>query len=134
MKVMKFRLLPLITVLPLFVGAAWLAGDEGKSATRADMRKAVVAAFNYDPQAKSAGVESGPTTVPLDGEVVTMAPVTVQESLRMSALHAAIEKQHAKTVAKQVRYGTGLRELKVGKVTLEAITILHIPVAVGISW
>ncbi len=69
-----------------------------------------------------------------DPDVVQMPAYTVTETIRNNNLHAAIMKGRAMAQAKKVKFGTGLHEYRGRKVTLYAVTVFYVPVAVGISW
>jgi hypothetical protein len=112
-----------------------------------DFRSEVAAQFKFTPPPHEtpvleiSPVLKNPVSVPFDQvapaddpEVVKMPAYTVMETIRNRDLHAAIMKGQAQAQAKKVKFGTGLRELRLKRVTLSAVTIFYIPVAVGISW
>ncbi|HEY5078395.1 MAG TPA: hypothetical protein VII43_01055 [Opitutaceae bacterium] len=139
-------------LLLLIAGACALpaAADPAPSGGEAhtDVRRELLSEFRFAPApADPAPVptflsaSATPRAAPSEAagpDVVTLAPFTVREMVRMETLHADIlqEKKAAQTSMVLSRLGIALHVAPVGPVAFYAATIFYIPFAAGfaISW
>jgi hypothetical protein len=136
-------------VLLLLLAARAGAADPGPGAAepRTDVRKELLSEYRYVPHPAdaapipvflAAAAPSPDAGAPYGPEVVTMAPFTVRETVRMETLHADLlqEKRDAHTAMVMSKLGIGLHVAPVGPVAFYAATLFYIPFAAGfsISW
>jgi hypothetical protein len=70
---------------------------------------------------------------PVDPALVTMEPFEVRETSKADALHADFlrQKADARTAGVMSKLGIGVHVVPVGPVGFYAVTVFHIPIAVG---
>jgi len=121
---------------------ALAAGDPGPDAAAAhtDIRRELLSEFKYAPAQKEPARSPlfvSPSLASQPGgpgaDVVTMAPFTVRETVRMEKLHSDLvqEKSDARTAAIMTKLGVGVHVLPAGPVTFFAATVFYIPIVVG---
>ncbi len=128
-------------------GALGSPPDPGSPAPPTDIRREILSGFRFIPRqaepaeaspilAQGAAAPAAPDAAGPD--IVSMAPYTVRENVRMEKLHADIveAQAEARTAATMTRLGVGLHEVPVGNFHLFAGTVFYIPfvVGIGISW
>jgi hypothetical protein len=136
-------------IVPILIASVSLlsaADDPGAGAPHTDVRKELLSEFKFVPPQKevarpapfltasaqpvaTSAAETG------NGELVTLAPFTVREMVRMETLHADIlqEKADARTAAVMSKLGIGLHVAPVGPVAFYAATLFYIPFAAGFA-
>jgi hypothetical protein len=137
----------LIAVLLVAAGSAVGDGTPGSATPPQDMRSQLVSEFKFAPPPPVPAVSApfltagtapppAPTQVPAD--VVTMAPFTVLDTVKMTRLSDSISqrKAAAHTAMMMDKLGVGIHVVSVGCIRLYAGTIFYIPftAGVGISW
>jgi hypothetical protein len=67
-------------------------------------------------------------------EVVEMEKVVVSDAPAHNYIPVRVEMRSTKPEKKRHRWGTGVHEKDFGKVRAYSVTILYIPILVGLSW
>lgn len=104
--------------------------------SREEQKQHIQSCFRYDPAKHEAAVAAAAelsAAQPAVEGVVMMEKFTVQESFSRQSLEAVIQNDRASREARHVKYGTGLRTAKVGKVRFFAATALYVPVIAGFT-
>jgi hypothetical protein len=125
----------------------WLAVDAADRRERpsASWREAIVAEAVQEFQ-KQRGMEAPapsepePEPVspfvrePVDPEVVVLEPLTVTEQFDVKRFELAMGREHGRSPGTKRRWGTGAYTRDIGKVRVQVLSILHVPVMFGLSW
>jgi hypothetical protein len=122
--------------LILFVFTAVIVRAE--TGERIEIRQAVLESFRYSPVASPSNQEqpaSDPTPrVESDSETIVLPKYDVRSRPLPRGLNEAVAKSRPMGPQNHTKFGTGIQEKDFGKVRLSAITVLYIPIGVGLSW
>ena len=116
------------------------AGDRENGATKSSsfVRGALRASFPYDPDARrkvsEASGDDPSAQATLDPAVVILPKVEVSSRVLDRRLPEAIANRRPPGPQNHSRFGTGIHEKDFGKVRASVVTILYVPVLIGISW
>ncbi|HEX2851820.1 MAG TPA: hypothetical protein VHO24_01185 [Opitutaceae bacterium] len=116
------------------------SGENGRAKSSSKVRQAIVGSFSYNPSAREKAPEqSSPVLVSaqpvaVDPDVVVMAKLEVTSRAYERGLPSAIANWRDPSPQNNSRFGTGLHQKDFGKVRASMVTILYVPILVGISW
>jgi hypothetical protein len=133
----------IISILIACASRLAAADDPAPEAAHTDIRQELLSEFKFvapekevplSPPFLSGSARPVPASA-ASGDVVTLAPFTVREMVRMETLHADImkEKADARTAAVMSKLGVGLHVAPVGPVAFYAATIFYIPFVAGFA-
>jgi hypothetical protein len=115
-----------------------VVGAEERTVAHPEMRRAVLESFRYDPElrAKDEGPSSASQSEPVknDPEVIVLPKFEVKERRVPRGLAEAIVRARPLEPQNHSRLGTGIHQADIGKVRVSAVTVLYVPVFLGLSW
>jgi hypothetical protein len=135
-----------LLLLAASAGPLAVAGDpdESPAALHTDVRRQILLEFKYTgPQGDSARTapaspgaqarQQASAAQPRDPALVTMAPFEVRETVKADALRAEFLRQKTDAQKAEImsKLGIGVHVAPMGPVGFYAVTVFHIPIAVG---
>jgi hypothetical protein len=105
---------------------------------RTEIQQAILNSFQYRLVAKTNDQEQ-PTpdvapAVGIDSDIIVLPKYEVRSRPLPRGLTEAIARSRSLGPQNQSKFGTGIHEKDFGKIRVSAITVLYIPVLVGLSW
>jgi hypothetical protein len=126
--------------LTLFAFVAPVArGEHAEPKLHPEIRQALAQNFPYQPEIRAKTQEQSASEVlqpqgELDPEVVVLPKFEVRSRALDRDLPAAIANYKSTAPQNHSKLGTGIHEKDFGKVRLSCVTVLYIPIQVGIGW
>jgi hypothetical protein len=123
-----------------FIPAAVWSQTEDEADRAFRSKRAVLSGFSFvEASAPAATDQGGPPTGKASAEALADPDVIQMKEMRVSPLvdrdlAADIKKTRPLKAQSHAKFGTGVYEKDFGKVRAAAVTILYVPVVVGISW
>jgi hypothetical protein len=125
-----------ISLLALFALTAVIIRAE--TGTHPEIRRAIRESFQYSPVAQTSTEEPpAPILAPevkIDSDIIVLPKYEVRSRPLPRGLTEAIAKSRSFEPQNHSKFGTGIHEKDFGKVRFSAVTVLYIPVLVGLSW
>jgi len=109
-----------------------------ETGTHSDIRRAIRESFQYSPIVQANAQErTNPEPAPEvknDSEIIVLPKYDVRSGPLPRGLTEAIAKARPLGPQNHSKLGTGIHEKDFGKVRFSAVTVLYIPIFVGLSW
>ncbi len=116
-----------------------ICAEEKPSKGLSETRKAILASFKYDeapqhPELPDLKPQVAELSLTHDTEVIVLETFVVNDRYWNRKLYRDIEKSLEGMESTKRKLGTGISRKDIGKMRVEAVTILYVPIQVGFSW
>lgn len=127
-----FRQVSLVLVLSLLVSS--LFGQDKPFTSHPELHRAALAGFTYSGTSEAVAAKTDEDPSQDDPNIVRLRKMEITASKVDATLDMAIKKYAGSKPESQRALGTGVIERDFGKVRMDTITVLYIPLQIGFSW
>ena len=112
----------------------------GETQTHAEMRRVIFESFRFDPESPAKNQEKPvpdpdlAQPVESDPELIVLPKFEIRSRPLPRGLAEAIATSRPLEPQNHSRFGTGIHEKDFGKVRAYAVTVLYVPICLGLSW